>query len=66
MNQGTIVVEWDAAGHLTIKGSFSMNDSTGRKVAIEKLLDAARAINNQGTSLMLPPTSSTRLVTAGK
>ncbi len=64
MNSGTIVVEWDVAGHLTIKASFSMNDSHGRKVAIEKLLDAARAVNDQGTSLLLPPTSSTRLLTA--
>ncbi len=64
MTTGTILVEWDADGHLTIKASMSMNDSHGRKVAIEKLLDAARAVNGQGTSLMLPPTSSTRLVTA--
>ncbi len=66
MSSGTIVVEWDAAGHLTIKASMSMNDSASRKLAIDRLLDAARAVNGQGTSLMLPPISSTRLVTAGK
>ncbi len=64
MTTDTIVVEWDTTGHLTIKASFSVNDSHGRKVAIEKLLDAARAVNGQGTSLLLPPTSSTRLLTA--
>ncbi len=63
MSSGTVTVEWDAAGHLNIRASFSLNDSTGRKEAIEKLLDAARAINNQGTPSGLHEISSTRLFT---
>jgi hypothetical protein len=61
MNSGSVLVEWDAAGHLNIKTSLNMNDSAGKKTAIEKLLDAARAINNQGTSLTIPGGNSTRL-----
>lgn len=66
MRLGTIVVEWDAAGHLNIKASMSLNSSENKKLAIEKLLDAARAINNQGTSLLLPDANSTRIVSANR
>jgi hypothetical protein len=58
---GTIAVSWDADGHLNIKCSLSLNDSHGRKLAIEKLLDAARAVNNQGVSLAMPTANSTRI-----
>lgn len=64
MKTGTVVIEWDAMGHLTIKASFSLDASEGRKAAIEKLLDAARAINNRGTALELPNLSSTRILSA--
>ncbi len=64
MNIGTIVVEWDATGHLNIKASFSLNGSENKKAAIDKLLDAARAINNQGTALEMPDQRSVRFLTA--
>ncbi len=63
---GTVVVEWDAQGHLNIKASLALGDSKGRKEAIEKLLDAARAINAQGTPLFLPGGNSTRIISAGR
>lgn len=62
MNSGKIVVEWDAAGHLNIRSSLSLTESGAKKMAIEKLLDAARAVNNQGTSLVMPLPNSTRLL----
>jgi len=61
---GTITVRWDAAGHLTIQCSESLNGSENKKAAIDKLLDAARAINNQGTALEMPNLSSTRILSA--
>ncbi len=63
MRSGSITVEWDADGHLNIRSTLSMNDSASRKECIEKLLDAARAINNQGTPTGLHEVSSTRLFT---
>lgn len=60
---GAVIVEWDAAGRLNIKASFSLDASEGRKAAVEKLLDAARAINGRGTALEMPETSSVRLLT---
>ncbi len=62
MSAGSILVEWDSVGHLNIKASVAINDSAGRKLAIEKLLDATRAINNQGTALSLPAPDSTRIL----
>jgi hypothetical protein len=61
MSSGTVVVEWDSLGHLNIKSSLSINDSENKKMVIDKLLDAARAVNNQGTSLVLPAPNSTRV-----
>ena len=62
MRAGSVVVEWDAQGHLNIKASFSLGAEDGRIAAIEKLLDAARAINGRGNALALPDLRSTRLV----
>ena len=62
VDSGKIVVEWDSAGHLNIRSSLSLGESGNKKVAIEKLLDAARAVNNQGTSLVMPARNSTRLI----
>lgn len=62
MSSGSIVVQWDASGHLNIKSSQSLQTGDGKKMAIEKLLDAARAINDQGTSLVMPPPASTRIL----
>lgn len=64
MIHGSILVEWDSQGRLNIKTSLNLNGSDGKKACIEKLLDAARAVNDQGTHLILPPTSSSRVVSA--
>ncbi len=64
MNAGTVIVEWDTVGHLSIKSSFSLVASENKKAAIDKLLDAARAINNQGTALEMPDQRSTRILSA--
>ncbi len=66
MNAGSVLVEWDAAGRLNIKTSLNINSSEAKKMAIEKLLDATRAINGQGTSLILPPLSSQRITSANR
>ena len=62
MTTGSILVEWDAQGRLNIKSSASLSSGEARKAAIDKLLDAARAINNQGTPLVMPATSGVRLL----
>jgi hypothetical protein len=64
MLSGTIGIKWDAAGHLTINCSEPLNGSENKKAAIDKLLDAARAINDMGTALELAPTSSKRILSA--
>ncbi len=61
---GTVVVEWDPSGHLNIKSSLPLVSQDDKKLAIEKLLDAARAINNRGTGLEIPTTSSARILSA--
>jgi hypothetical protein len=62
VSSDSITVSWDAAGHLNIRSSLALTTSDGKKLAIEKLLDAARAINQQGTSLVMPLPNSTRLL----
>ncbi len=62
MASGKILVAWDHAGKLNIQTSLPINDSHGRKEIIEKLLDAARAVNNSGSTLVMPAPSGTQLL----
>jgi hypothetical protein len=64
MISGSIVIKWDAAGHLNIQCSESLTGSENKKAAIDKLLDAARAVNGQGTALEMPNLRSTRILSA--
>lgn len=64
MISGSITVKWDATGHLTIQCSESLVGSENKKAAVEKLLDAARAVNGMGTALELPRVSSARILSA--
>ncbi len=64
LTAGSILVEWDAAGRLDIKTSLNINLGDGKKAALEKLLDAARAINGQGTSLVQHPPAGLRIHSA--
>jgi hypothetical protein len=63
MTSGTIVISWDAEGRLNIKTSLELTGSDSKKVAINVLLDAAKAINDTGTRIVTPERSSVRILT---
>lgn len=52
MLPGKIMVEWEADGKLRIKTSLPMNSGDGKRMAVRVLLDAAKAINDSGSSLI--------------
>jgi hypothetical protein len=62
MGSGSVIVEWDAAGHLNIKSSLPLVASENKKAVIDKLLDAARAVNGLGTTLEMPNLSGARIL----
>jgi hypothetical protein len=55
MLPGKIMVEWEADGRLHIKTSLPMNATDGKRMAVRVLLDAAKAINDTGSSLIDMP-----------
>ncbi len=53
MKAGEVRLRWDAFGELDIKVSLPL-DGEVKKLVVNVLLDAAKAINNAGSPLVLP------------
>jgi hypothetical protein len=62
MKTGKIMVEWEADGKLGIKTSLSVCDSADKQLMIRVLLDAAKAINESSSSLIMPVGAPTRIL----
>lgn len=61
MPSGTILLSWDATGKLSIKASLPVTE-TNKKLWIQVLLDAAKAVNDASNTLVLPSAAPTQIL----